>query len=104
MLIAKIRDDGISRESLLDDVDATKYLRISINAQQPCCLLFLIVMWIFFSWQRLGGMMGCKVSGIIRLPCIIRKWTVLRSKFVHKRHMDTYEERTYVRFLEVRRW
>lgn len=53
--------------------------------------------------QRIGGMMGCKVSGIIRMPCIIRKVTVLRSKFVHKRHMDVFEERTHVHFVEVRK-
>ena len=73
---------------------------LSLTVQPPIHAVFP---WVLGT-QRMGKIMGCEVSGIMRMPCIIRKWWTLRSKFVHKRHMDVFEERTYVRFVEVRKW
>jgi len=44
--------------------------------------------------RRIAGKMGLSVSGHVFLPRTIRKWTVLKSAFVHKRARDQWEMRT----------
>jgi len=44
---------------------------------------------------------GAKVIGPIPLPTDIKKYTVLKSTFVHKDARDQYEMRTHKRLLDI---
>ncbi len=44
---------------------------------------------------------GSKVIGPIPLPTEIKKYTVLKSTFVHKDARDQYEMRTHKRLLDI---
>ena len=44
---------------------------------------------------------GVKVVGPIPLPTDIKKYTVLKSTFVHKDARDQYEMRTHKRLLDI---
>lgn len=44
---------------------------------------------------------GAKVFGPIPLPTEKRKYTVLRSTFVHKDHRDQFETRVHKRLIDV---
>jgi len=44
---------------------------------------------------------GAQVIGPIFLPTEIRKYTVLKSSFVHKDARDQYEKRTHKRLIEI---
>ncbi|MCD6470974.1 30S ribosomal protein S10 [bacterium] len=45
---------------------------------------------------------GAKFSGPVPLPTEIKKYTVLRSTFVHKNSRDQYETRIHKRLIEVK--
>ncbi len=44
---------------------------------------------------------GAKIVGPIFLPTIKRKYTVLRSSFVHKNSQDQFEKRTHNRLIDI---
>jgi len=44
---------------------------------------------------------GAKIAGPIFLPTIKRKYTVLRSSFVHKNSQDQFEKRTHNRLIDI---
>ena len=44
---------------------------------------------------------GAKIIGPIFLPTEKRKYTVLRSSFVHKDSQDQYEKRVHKRFIDI---
>ncbi len=44
---------------------------------------------------------GAKMVGPIPLPTKIEKYTVLRSPFIDKKSMETFEIRTHKRLLEI---
>ncbi|MCR4280281.1 MAG: 30S ribosomal protein S10 [Candidatus Komeilibacteria bacterium] len=44
---------------------------------------------------------GAKVVGPIPLPTIKKKYTVLKSTFVHKASKDQYEMRTHKRLIDI---
>ena len=44
---------------------------------------------------------GARVAGPIPLPTKIRKFTVLRSRFVHKDSREQFELRTHKRLIDV---
>ncbi|KAJ2387576.1 mitochondrial 37S ribosomal protein rsm10 [Coemansia sp. RSA 2603] len=46
--------------------------------------------------------MGIPCSGTVCLPRVVRRWTVLKSPFVHKSAMEVFERRTHKRLLVVR--
>ncbi|KAI7833254.1 ribosomal protein S10 domain-containing protein [Kickxella alabastrina] len=46
--------------------------------------------------------MGIPCTGTVCLPRVIRRWTVLKSPFVHKSSMEVFERRTHKRLLVVR--
>ncbi|KAJ2804624.1 mitochondrial 37S ribosomal protein rsm10, partial [Coemansia helicoidea] len=46
--------------------------------------------------------MGVSCSGAVPMPTVVRRWTVLRSPFVHKSSMEVFERRTRKRVLFVR--
>ncbi|KAJ2689119.1 mitochondrial 37S ribosomal protein rsm10, partial [Coemansia spiralis] len=46
--------------------------------------------------------MGVSCSGAVPMPTVIRRWTVLRSPFVHKSSMEVFERRTRKRVMFVR--
>ncbi|KAJ2725394.1 mitochondrial 37S ribosomal protein rsm10 [Coemansia sp. Benny D115] len=46
--------------------------------------------------------MGIPCTGTICLPRVVRRWTVLKSPFVHKSAMEVFERRTHKRLLVVR--
>lgn len=44
---------------------------------------------------------GAKIKGPIPLPTEIKKYTVLRSTFVHKNARDQFEMRTHRRLIDI---
>lgn len=44
---------------------------------------------------------GAKICGPIPLPTEKKKYTVLRSTFVHKNHRDQFETRVHKRLIDV---
>ncbi|KAI8324530.1 ribosomal protein S10 [Martensiomyces pterosporus] len=46
--------------------------------------------------------MGIPCTGAVRLPRVIRRWTVLKSPFVHKSAMEVFERRTYKRVMVIK--
>lgn len=44
---------------------------------------------------------GAKVVGPIPLPTHTKKWTVLKSPHIDKRGMETFELKTYKRFIDI---
>lgn len=44
--------------------------------------------------RRIAGKMGLSVSGHVYLPRVTKKWTVLKSAFVHKKARHQWEMRT----------
>jgi len=44
---------------------------------------------------------GAKISGPVPLPTEIRKYTVLRSTFVHKDSREQYEMRVHKRLIDI---
>ena len=44
---------------------------------------------------------GAKISGPIPLPTVKKKYTVLKSTFVHKASKDQYEMRTHKRLIDI---
>lgn len=44
---------------------------------------------------------GAIVSGPIPMPTKIKKYTVLRSTFVHKNHREQFESRTHKRLIDI---
>lgn len=44
---------------------------------------------------------GAKIIGPVPLPTEIKKYTVLRSTFVHKDSRDQYETRTHKRLIDI---
>jgi len=44
---------------------------------------------------------GAKISGPIPLPTAKKKYTVLKSTFVHKGSKDQYEMRTHKRLIDI---
>lgn len=44
---------------------------------------------------------GAKISGPIPLPTAKKKYTVLKSTFVHKAAKDQYEMRTHKRLIDI---
>jgi len=51
--------------------------------------------------ERSALSMGLEPSGIIRLPTKMRRWSVLRSPFVHKSAFDQFEQREHNRLIEI---
>ncbi len=47
------------------------------------------------------GRSGAEIVGPIFLPTIKRKYTVLRSSFVHKTSQDQFEKRTHNRLIDI---
>ena len=45
--------------------------------------------------------MNLRTSHDIRLPTTVMKFSLLRSPFVHKKHFDQFEKRTYNRLFEI---
>ncbi|KAJ2856348.1 mitochondrial 37S ribosomal protein rsm10 [Coemansia erecta] len=52
--------------------------------------------------RKAAHSMGIPCTGTICLPRVIRRWTVLKSPFVHKSAMEVFERRTHKRLLVVR--
>lgn len=46
--------------------------------------------------------MGIPCAGAVALPKVLRRWTVLKSPFVHKSAMEVFERRTHKRLLVLR--
>ncbi|KAJ2782923.1 mitochondrial 37S ribosomal protein rsm10 [Coemansia javaensis] len=46
--------------------------------------------------------MGVVCAGPVPMPTVVRRWTVLKSPFVHKSSMEVFERRTHKRVLFVR--
>ena len=44
---------------------------------------------------------GAKIAGPIFLPTIKRKYTIIRSSFVHKKSQDQFEKRTHNRLIDI---
>lgn len=44
---------------------------------------------------------GAKVVGPIPLPTQTKKWTVLKSPHIDKRGMETFELKTFKRFIDI---
>lgn len=44
---------------------------------------------------------GAEISGPIPMPTKIKKYTVLRSTFVHKNHREQFESRTHKRVIDI---
>ena len=44
---------------------------------------------------------GARVAGPVPLPTRIQKWTINRSPNVDKKSMDTFEQRTHKRLIDV---
>ncbi|KAJ2656926.1 mitochondrial 37S ribosomal protein rsm10 [Coemansia sp. RSA 1199] len=56
----------------------------------------------FVKWCcRAAFFMGMPCSGVISLPRKIRRWTVLKSPFVHKSKQEVFERRTYKRVVYI---
>ena len=51
--------------------------------------------------RSVASTLKIRISGLIPLPTHIRKFTILKSPHVHKKHRDQLEIRTYKRLLEL---
>ncbi|OMH80026.1 37S ribosomal protein S10, mitochondrial [Zancudomyces culisetae] len=51
--------------------------------------------------RRAAHSMNLPCTGTIRLPVHIKRWTVLKSPFVHKAAMEVFERRTHKRLLQI---
>ncbi|KAJ1679578.1 mitochondrial 37S ribosomal protein rsm10 [Spiromyces aspiralis] len=51
--------------------------------------------------QRAAAAMNIPCTGTIYLPTKIKRWTVLKSPFVHKSSMENFERRTHKRLLKI---
>ncbi|KAJ1914398.1 mitochondrial 37S ribosomal protein rsm10 [Mycoemilia scoparia] len=51
--------------------------------------------------RHAAAAMKIPCTGVIRFPTSIKRWTVLKSPFVHKSSMEVFERRTHKRFLKI---
>lgn len=46
---------------------------------------------------------GASISGPVPLPTRIKRWTVLRSPNIDKRSQETFEQRTSIRLIDIKK-
>ncbi|KAJ2879016.1 mitochondrial 37S ribosomal protein rsm10, partial [Coemansia aciculifera] len=52
--------------------------------------------------RKAAASMRIPCTGTVCLPTVLRRWTVLKSPFVHKSAMEVFERRTHKRLLVIR--
>ncbi|KAJ2820281.1 mitochondrial 37S ribosomal protein rsm10 [Coemansia furcata] len=52
--------------------------------------------------RKAAASMQIPCTGTVCLPTVLRRWTVLKSPFVHKSAMEVFERRTHKRLLVIR--
>ncbi|KAJ1998466.1 mitochondrial 37S ribosomal protein rsm10 [Coemansia thaxteri] len=52
--------------------------------------------------RKAAANMGIPCTGTVCLPKVLRRWTVLKSPFIHKSAMEVFERRTHKRLLVIR--
>ncbi|KAJ1932895.1 mitochondrial 37S ribosomal protein rsm10, partial [Linderina macrospora] len=90
-------DDIFKHPTILPTVHNIPVCRVSFQSFQ----LHRLDFYMDFC-RKAAQHMGIPCTGVIRLPRVTRRWTVLKSPFIHKSSMEVFERRTYKRVLVVR--